>query len=377
MNIDKKYIKDAYNETYDSVEVFKSIEDNVVAYKNKYGILVPLEGTGTPDFTNVYDNLVANNTNSNTTAILNYGVNVFKTVTVTNYAAKLPQPKTGRTTIIVNNSDGIITLYPSNIGGRINNYAINMPATVPPDGKPYTFYCIENPQPGAWTWSAPATTQYLSDVITIPSLVSGGTLATNPVYSIYNSTNYVNRGTTFGAYSESEDGRNKPLVFSNASGVYFKFNPYATGIAKIKVYTNLLNKSTFTLAGSIGTTLYDITTGLEVNSGYISSGNLTGYQDTNSIIPGTPVGTYVSTNIGDPGTRYGEMILPAGISSQGGTVVNIIGDKYISQAINPNTGLLADVWATGYLNLQIEPLSSVGNYGTLSNVKFQFAIEYY
>ncbi len=139
MNIDKKYIKDAYNETYDSVEVFKSIEDNVVAYKNKYGILVPLEGTGTPDFTDVYDNLVANNTNSNTTAILNYGVNVFRTVTVTNYAAKLPQPKTGRTTIIVNNSDGIITLYPSNIGGRINNYAINMPATVPPDGKPYTF----------------------------------------------------------------------------------------------------------------------------------------------------------------------------------------------------------------------------------------------
>lgn len=377
MNVERKYIKDAQNEDGLEIDIFKSIESDVVSYKNRYGIVIPLESTGTPDFTNVYDNLIANNTSSNTTAILNYGVNVFRTVTVTNYAAKLPQPKTGRTTIIVNNSDGIITLYPSNIGGRINNYAINVPATVPPDGKPYTFYCIENPLPGAWTWSAPATTQYLSDVITIPSLVSGGTLATNPVYSIYNSTNYVNRGTTFGAFAESSGGKNKPLVFSNASGVYFKFNPFASGIAKVKVYTNLLNKSTFTLAGSLGSGYYNTTTGDAENDIYITSGNLTVYQDTNSVIPGTPVGTYVSTNIGDPGTRYGELVLPAGLNSQGGTVPNVIGDKFLSQSINPSTGLLADVWATGYLNLEIEPLSSVANYGTLSNVKFQFAIEYY
>ena len=377
MNIEKKYIKDAQNEDGLEIDIFKSIENDVVAYKNRYGIVIPLESTGTPDFSNVYDNLAANSTNSNTTAVLKYGVNVFTTVTVTNYAAKLPQPKTGRTTIIVNNSSNIITLYPSNIGGRINNYAINVPATVPPDGKPYTFYCIENPLPGAWTWSAPATTQYVSDVITIPSLVSGGTLATNPVYSIYNSTNYVNRGTSFGAFSESSGGKNKPLVFSNASGVYFKFDPYATGIAKVKMYTNLLGESTFTLAGSLGSGYYDTVTGEHQNNVYIYSGNLSQYQNTNNVMPGTPVGTYVSANIGDPGTRYGEMILPAGFDSQGGLVPTITGDKFLSQSINPSTGVLADVWATGYLNLEIEPLSNVGNYGTLSNVKFQFAIEYY
>ena len=377
MNIEKKYNRDAQNEDGLEIDVFKSVENDVVAYKNKYGILIPLESTGTPDFSSVYNNLIANGTNSNTKAVLNYGVNVFKTVTVTNYAAKLPQPKTGRTTIIVNNSANIITLYPSNLGGRINNNAINVPAIIPPDGKPYTFYCIENPQPGAWTWSAPATTQYLSDIINIPSLVSGGTSATNPVYSIYNSTNYVNRGTNFGAFSEAQDGKNKPLVFSNSSGVYFKFNPYAAGISKVKVYTNLLAKSTFTLAGSLGSSYYNTTTGEVENSIYVTSGNLTGYQDTNNVIPGTPVGTYVSTNIGDPGTYWGELILPAGLSNFGGTVPNIIGDKFLSQSINPSTGVLADVWATGYLNLEIEPLSNVGNYGTLSDVKIQFAIEYY
>jgi hypothetical protein len=376
MNVEKKYIKDAQNEDNFEIDIFKSIETGIVSYRNKYGVAIPLESTGTPDFRNVYDNLIANNTSSNTTAVLNYGVNVFTTVTTTNYAAKLPQPKTGRTTVIVNNSSSSITLYPSNIGGKINNYAINVPAIIPPDGKAYTFYCIENPLPGAWTWNAPATTQYFSDIITIPSLVSGGSGSTNPIYSIYNSTNYVNRGTSWGAFAEAEDGKNKPLVFSNSSGVYFKFSPYATGIAKVKVYTNLLGKSTFALTGSAGSTYYNTTTGAFENNEYVMSGNLSVYQDTNNVIGGTPVGTYVSTNIGDPGTYYGELVLPTGIYT-GGLAPTIVGDKFLGQVINPNTGVLADLWACGYLNLEIKPLSFIGNYGTVSNVKIQFGIEYY
>ena len=108
---------------------------------------------------NVVDGLIANGTDETTTAVLEYGVNVFSTVTATNYCAKLPQPVTGKSTRIVNMSNAPLVLYPSNIGGQINNLAIDTPVMIPPDGVSYEFICIENPLPGAWTWTPPATGQ--------------------------------------------------------------------------------------------------------------------------------------------------------------------------------------------------------------------------
>lgn len=109
---------------------------------------------------NVSKNLSATSTTfAGTLTVLSYGVNVFTTVTSTNYAAKLPQPTTGKSVFVTNNGAVALSLFPSNIGGQINNLPLNQPAIIPADGKLYQFICIENPLPGAWTWSAPATGQ--------------------------------------------------------------------------------------------------------------------------------------------------------------------------------------------------------------------------
>ena len=95
--------------------------------------------------------LSAQGTTVNTTSLLEYGINVFTTVTLTNYATKLPQPTTGKGVIVVNKGSIPLYVYPSNPGGEINNLGVDQPAVVPADGNAYTFYCIENPQPGQWS----------------------------------------------------------------------------------------------------------------------------------------------------------------------------------------------------------------------------------
>ena len=115
----------------------------------------------------VFDGLIANNTTSATTLILDYGVNIIETATLTNFACKLPQPTTGRTLFVINKSNLQISLFPSNDGGQINNYPVNSPAIIPPDGKAYIFICVENPLPGAWVWSPPAINQYDSGEIAV------------------------------------------------------------------------------------------------------------------------------------------------------------------------------------------------------------------
>lgn len=60
MTIEKKYIKDAYNETFDSIDVFKSIETDIVGYRNKYGIVIPLTNIDNTD-TTITNSIWANN----------------------------------------------------------------------------------------------------------------------------------------------------------------------------------------------------------------------------------------------------------------------------------------------------------------------------
>jgi hypothetical protein len=95
--------------------------------------------------------LSAQGTTVSTTSLLEYGINVFTTVTLTNYATKLPQPTTGKAVIIVNKGTTPLYVFPSNPGGEINNLGVDQPAVVPADGVAYTFYCIENPLPGQWS----------------------------------------------------------------------------------------------------------------------------------------------------------------------------------------------------------------------------------
>jgi hypothetical protein len=172
----------------------------------------------------VFKDLSANNTTSSTTAILNYGVNVFTISSLTNYACKLPQPTTGYNSIIINNSALPIYIYPSNIGGRINNYPIDTPAVIPADGKPYTFICIENPLPGEWTWLTPAINQ----------LVLGD-------FSISHTT-----GTATNRYGVTQAGLGSSSGVGLSSGSItltgeWKSESNPTTVSRIKCYSNIVD----------------------------------------------------------------------------------------------------------------------------------------
>jgi hypothetical protein len=130
-------------------------------------LLTSMLDFSTANQTVVSNNLVANNTTSATSLVLSVGVNIITTSTLTDYACKLPQPVTGQKVTIINRGQRPIAVFPSNIGGQINLLPINTPAIVPNDGSAYDFYCIENPLPGAWVWSPPATNQTDSGEISV------------------------------------------------------------------------------------------------------------------------------------------------------------------------------------------------------------------
>ena len=129
-------------------------------------------GSLTGDLIQTLTNIIPNGTASyngfsNTTASLNYGINLITFATSQSYCIKLPQPVTGKSVIVVNKSGIDIKVFPSNIGGDINGN-INGFAIVPPNGTSYAFNCYENPLPGGWSiLSTNGTNQTLvSDAIT-------------------------------------------------------------------------------------------------------------------------------------------------------------------------------------------------------------------
>lgn len=97
------------------------------------------------------DGLIAQGNSNITTSVMSYGINIFTSVTNSNFATKLPQPVTGKSVVVVNKGSAPLYVYPSNVGGEINNLGVNNPYIIPQDGTAYTFYCIENPQPGQWS----------------------------------------------------------------------------------------------------------------------------------------------------------------------------------------------------------------------------------
>jgi len=115
----------------------------------------------------VNETISAEGTNGDTTAYLDYGVNVVTTADASNYAIRLPYPPIkGKTVTIINTTSIPIVVYPSITGGSING-VVNGTATIPADGKSYIFTCWENPLPGAWSWTPPAVSQLVSSVLTL------------------------------------------------------------------------------------------------------------------------------------------------------------------------------------------------------------------
>jgi hypothetical protein len=173
----------------------------------------------------VFDGLVANNTTSSTTLVLDYGVNIVVTSTLADNACKLPQPVTGKRIVVLNRSDMAIVLFPSNVGGQINNYPVDTPAIIPPDGNAYEFICIENPLPGAWVWNPPATAQ----------LDSGEIVVSHTTGSATNATGYSTATLTYAGIGAGVSGGNLTLS-GNFTTVLFP----ATAV-RVKCYTNILS----------------------------------------------------------------------------------------------------------------------------------------
>ncbi len=177
----------------------------------------------------VYDNLVAQGTDETTTLVLDYGVSIITTSTIDDYAAKLPQPITGRSTRVVNTSGFPVYVYPSNVGGQINDLPVDTPALLPADGKLYNFVCIENPLPGQWSVQLP------SNVI-----LELGTLEvnhTNGVDSNYRGTYTAYPYTDPEAYINLQAGTGNIVLNANTEWMSL---PVSSVAVRSGYYTNIL-----------------------------------------------------------------------------------------------------------------------------------------
>ena len=341
--------------------------------------------------------LSASATSLATTSICSYGVNVFEYVTPTNRATKLPQPTTGKSVRIINNSKVFLYVYPSNIGGQINNLPINEPAIIPPDGNLYEFICIENPLPGAWTFSAPATGQYDSGEIemTATSISNSGD---NPVVTAIDSNAYGMIDSFFTG-TVSVNGRNKPSKLISPAFNINGSNPYSRalffrpetpwkGIAKIKAYTNLIiGYGELRLMSSGYYNSYIADTGELCGSGNNSTHELF-RTDLGNTITGTAVTgstEYTSANIGDPGTIWDEKVANtdsySNVSIGDDVEGTFIGNKFISTALYSGSNeylqdKMIDQYYSSYISFQFHLLPYT-DYGTIPDFKFRFIIEYY
>jgi hypothetical protein len=348
--------------------------------------------------------LSASGTTQSTTSICIYGVNVFEYVTTTHQATKLPQPVTGKSVRIVNNSNAILRVFPSNIGGHINNYPIDTPALIPPDGNLYEFICVENPLPGAWTFSAPATAQYDSGEMEL-SITALSRDGYNPWVTGWD-TDHVGIISGLPTGDFRIDFKNfPPLVYRTEGGYthtgYSPSTPWK-GISKIKVYTNLIGTqslNTYFMLKGIGTeqlyTLNDPLQHLSLKS--MVSDSLYEMQ-LGKRISGTAVTgstAYTSVNIGDAGTVWDEISFGTTFNTDGavsdyGTLVGYktldsaypIGfdDSYVDangDTIDVLEGTPVELAYGSTISFYIRPFLSDFNYGTIPDFKFRFIIEYF
>ena len=302
----------------------------------------------------------------------------------------------------------------SNVGGRVNNYPVDTPAILPPDGNLHEFICIKNPLPGEWTWSAPATGQYDSGEISV-SLTAGSADGYNPWVTAINSTKYTVTKSSFISTGWAYNGKNKPAQLPTplpSTNTVYNYN-YATafrpetpwkGIAKIKVYTNLLPSvdefgdpvySGEIRLNAVGENYYyDIVDGTPLNNAENSQKTLFQLYPSN-IISGTPTtgsSPYTSANIGDPGTIWTEKVAFADddsdVNLDGEYTITIvqgtfIGNKSLGNEIftgtypSGYTGELVEKFYSSYISFQIQPFASDFDYGAIPDFKFRFIIEYY
>jgi hypothetical protein len=341
------------------------------------------------------NNLSANGTSSATTSVCIYGVNVFTGATTTNYATKLPQPVTGKSVKIVNNTTQPISMYPANVGGKINNLPINTPLIIPADGKVYEYICTLNPLPGNFSGPVPLTSTYDSGVIiyTVTGNTFDGNFNNTLVSGVKSDRVGQNTGVDGAAVVPwAQQADRLPLIMPNYNGAigdyitllgFYRFaeTNLWTGVKKITVYTNLTQPSMFRIGIHGQQNLYDINTNVFIKAG-TSGANSGPYTDTTGVINGTILnsGSIVQANIGDPGTYFGSMEYGVDASLLTSSFGSFVGDK--NDGVVATTNIFGQPINTNGIScnrvaFSIKPAPTY-NYGTtLTDFKFRFVIEYF
>ena len=276
-----------------------------------------------------------------------------------------------------------ILVFPSVVGGEING-VVNGFASIPNDGRAYIFYCTDNPLPGAWTWSPPATTQYDSGEITCDTIAGPGVGR----YNVGISNNYHQQADSGGATTTFWvfDCQVRDLIATYApdfeavssgdtggvSGTALSAN--IMNVTKIKIYTNAHVSGGWIFAGlnvACGTTIYDSASpgGNFITNGPASalSGVVSTTGETWDVVPGAtlPINT-LAPNIGDPGTYYVQWD-PSMTSGFDANYINLGPAQYIGPHTNPGE----HVWYSGAWNFFIKPDVA------FTDFKYRFIIEYY
>lgn len=239
-------------------------------------------------------------TDSTTTAVLVYGINVVDTSSPTDFCARLPLvPKKGKTVTIINTSTFTARIFPSVPGGKINGI-VDGHADIPPDSKSYSFICYENPLPGGW-----AIDQQQPSRITSPTDIQVSHVNGVQDHAL---ANLVNQTT--GSHGAGSDGSGH-LTLTPAS-TYWRTESLPTTGLKMRVYTNILAGDTTTSGGNVTASIFTafLTAANSATSGPRASITWGNAGVTGGLVNGIVTGGAVpsgTANIGDDGTFYSEV----------------------------------------------------------------------
>lgn len=343
------------------------------------------------------NNLGASGTTSATTSVCIYGVNVFISASTSNYATKLPQPVTGKSVKIVNNTKYPISMYPANLGGKINNLPINTPLVIPADGKVYEYICTLNPLPGNFSGPTPLTSVYDSGVITYT--ITGANVTGKVLVS---GARPDRVGKQTGAYAPNawffaDNVANSPKIlpdYNHGVGNYTNVNfDYGglyhfagddnwSGIKKITVYTNLTQPSEIRLGLATWMNVYDVVTNQHTTIAGRGNSRAGDSLTLDKLMSGTRLNpsSIVQPNVDSPATYFGS--IDYGVNGYGplnSGFDSFVGDRDegIMSWMVYNTPTNFKTITSSRLTFTVLP-SVYYDYGaTLTDFKFRFVIEYF
>jgi hypothetical protein len=295
-------IKDTIQDSGSDARNMDKLRDVLVDIKDDLAGAVVLE---------VFQGLTAQGASNATTSVMGYGVNIFTSSTTLDYATKLPQPSTGMTTKIINNSPNIIMVYPSNVGGKINNLAIDAPLLIPANGILYEFVCTLNPLPGNWNTigSLNGTPLVFLDFEINHTQGTSSYILGNPGDTSSGVANMITSGNVATVSTTGGCTQGVPTcnVLINGTASTLRSEPGFTTLNNIKVETNVISsdtdgsngqKITFNVLRSYVYDYFNISNGVQmvsIGGAEFSAG------DSDSV----PIGGVAGGNdIGDVGTQF-------------------------------------------------------------------------